>query len=258
MRKVLILLMILVAFSPSPAQILNGSFEKDSLPDLSGWQWTCFAESENDASPGGGDWCIRVFSGNTQGCWQGYAYQKLPDIYGNQAYYLTGWARTLTVQHVGLYFGTINKGTITLQEGDTTSSTGWKQLGVHSEFHLAEGDTAVVVLWGGLTGGPVQGYGFFDLINLQPITATDPNPVRASIRLIPNPASDRIRIISDSDLDGATIRILNLTGQTVEEQSGICGPSVTIDCTALPEGMYFLQIRQPKSSLQSFKLLINH
>ena len=93
-------------------QVLNGSFENGSNSDLSNWKWTCLAQSYNNAPTGGGNWCIKVWGGNTQGCFPGYAYQKLPTITNGQTFILSGWAYAQTAPPIGLYFGKINNGTI--------------------------------------------------------------------------------------------------------------------------------------------------
>jgi hypothetical protein len=255
--KLLWTLLILLGGSVTcRAQVINGSFENESGPDLSGWQWTCGAMSEKGAPDGGGDFCIKVFSGNTQGCWPGYAYQKLPEIKNGQAFVLSGRAYALTSQRVGLYFGKISKGEITLFEGDTTSSISWKELSIQSEFLLAAGDTAVVVLWGGLTGGPVQGYGFFDRIELQPAAGINDIKQETAIRIFPNPFSHRAIIQSEVYLNNATIIILNAFGQIARQVPGISGHSLLLERDNLPAGLYLIRVIRRNSILLSQKVII--
>ena len=170
MRFPLFIFSIPLIFNTINGQILNGDFEDGLNSDLSNWEWSCFAEPDSSTPPGGEDWSIKVWGGNTQGCFPGHAYQTIPSITNGQTFQLTGWAFAQASHPVGLYLGKINSGDITLIAGDTTSSTSWTQLGIQSTFLLELGDTAIVLLSGGLAGGPIQGYGYFDLINLQQVT----------------------------------------------------------------------------------------
>ena len=58
------------------AQLQNPSFEENGQATLEGWlDYYCdFATSENDASPNGGQWCVKMQPGQTQGCYPGYFY----------------------------------------------------------------------------------------------------------------------------------------------------------------------------------------
>jgi hypothetical protein len=257
LMKLLVLSAVLPAsFSMSLGQVYNGSFENGSDPDLSRWQWTCGALSEKSAPAGGGDYCISVFSGNTQGCWPGYAWQKLQSVTNEQAYVLSGWAFAQTSRNTGLYFGKINKGVITLFEGDTTSSSTWTKLSVKSEFQLSEGDTALVVLYGGLTGGPVQGYGYFDLIDLQIVTAINSPEQESQIRIFPNPVTGRINIQSERDLTNANIAITDMNGRTVRQMAGISGRIITLERGQLSNGLYVIRLEMDDKIIGMKKLII--
>ena len=243
MKKILFFICIF-ATPACIAQAVNGSFENNSFPDLSGWEWTCSAESINTAPPDGGGWCIKVAGGNVKGCFPGYAYQRIPSITNDQTFTLSGWAFTQTPRMIGLYFGTINKGVITTQAGDTTTSNAWKLLSIKSSFALSEGDTAVVVLFGGIAAGPFQGYGYFDLIQLEEVTGVHPVAQNTSLTVSPNPFSQLTILQSGIPLQDATLFLYTTNGQLVRQISHISGQTYTLPRGDLPKGLYFLQIAQ--------------
>ena len=243
MKKLLFLLISFVS-SACFAQVVNGSFENDSFPDLSGWEWTCGAESVNTAPPDGGDWCIKVAGGNVKGCFPGYAYQRIPSITNGQTFTLSGWAYAQTPRLIGIYFGTINKGIITTQAGDTTTSTTWKPLSVQSSFSLADGDTAVVVLFGGIAAGPFQGYGYFDLIDLQETTDIEPVPQGHTLSISPNPFSGQAILHSDIPFKDASVLVYSANGQMARQANHISGQTYSFSRGDLPQGFYFLQVKE--------------
>jgi hypothetical protein len=254
MKYILLFLSSFLSFASS-SQVLNGSFENDSVPDLSFWKWTCGAESLNNAPSGGGSWCIKVWGGNPQSCFPGYAYQKIPAITNGQTFILSGWAFAQSVP-VGIYFGKINNGLISLYADDTTSSKTWKHLSIQSSFTLSTGDTAVVVLHGGLVGGPAQCYGYFDLINLQQGLGISSEEQKQSIRISPNPFRAQTIIHTDILLNNATLTIDNCLGQRVNEIKNISGNSITLYRDNLPCGMYFLRLSEDNKTIATGKIVI--
>ncbi|MBE0663497.1 MAG: T9SS type A sorting domain-containing protein [Bacteroidales bacterium] len=256
MKQLLFILTVSLSIITAQGQILNGSFENGSNPDLSNWEWTCGAISFNNAPTGGGNWCIKVNGGNTQGCFPGYAYQKIPTITNGQTYMLSGWAFAQTSPPIGLYFGKINNGIITLQAGDTTYSTSWTQLNVQSSFSLSTGDTALVVLYGGLVGGPIQGYGYFDLINLQQVTGINSLEQKQSAKIFPNPFNNQTTLQTDNILKNATLSVYNCFGQTIKKIRNISGQTITINRDNLPSGVYFIRLTQDNKIIATNKLII--
>lgn len=240
------------------SQIINGSFENTSGSDLSSWEWTCGAQSFNNAPQGGGNWCIKVSGGNYQGCFPGYAYQKIPSVTIGQIYILTGWTFAQTSPLVGIYFGKINNGVITTLAGDTTSSGTWKQLSIQSGFTLLAGDTALVILYGGQTGGPVQGYGYFDLIDLQKVTGIFSPDQKQSVKIISNQFSGQTIFKTDCLLKNATLTVYNLYGQAVRQINHIAGQTITLDHATLPVGLYFIQLSDNNKSCLTFKIIITN
>ncbi|MCB0705191.1 MAG: T9SS type A sorting domain-containing protein [Saprospiraceae bacterium] len=241
----IILLVISLLVSPAAySQVLNGSFENGSASDLSFWEWTCGADSLNIAPPGGGNWCIRVSGGNFKSCFPSYTYQKIPLITSGQTYLLSGWAYAESSPTAGIYFGVINNGIISLQAGDTTSSAEWSQLSVESDFALAAGDTAVVVLFSGTTGGPLQGYGYFDLIDLQLVTSINSKERKQSLTISPNPFSTQTTFYSNNILKEATLTICNSYGQTIKQVKNISGQIISFNRDNLPSGLYLIQLAE--------------
>lgn len=256
MKKLLFILALSLSILTVKGQILNGSFENVANPDLSNWEWTCAANSFNSAPSGGGSWCIKVNSGNTQGCYPGFAYQKIPSITDGQTFILSGWAYAELSPPIRIYFGKINNGVITLQSGDTTNSTSWTLLSVHSSFSLSTGDTALVVLDAGFAGGPLQGYGYFDLINLQPVTGINSLNQKQSMHIFPNPFNDQTTVQTDNLLNDATITVVNYLGQTVKQIKNISGEKVLLGRDNLVNGLYFVLLTQDNNVISINKIEI--
>jgi hypothetical protein len=256
MKRVLFILTFALSMLTVQGQILNGSFEDGMGADLSNWEWICGAVSLNNAPAGGGSWSIQVNGGNTQGCMQGYAYQKMPAIAHGQSFVLSGWAFAELSPSVGLYFGTINNGIIALQAGDTTHSTSWAQLHVQSSFSLSTGDTALVVLDGGLVGGPLQGYGHFDLISLEPLTGIDAPEQPQSTKFYPNPCLAQTTLRTSRPLDNATLTVCNMYGQTVKRMENLRGQTVVLSRANLESGLYSVWLLQDGKVISVDKLVI--
>jgi hypothetical protein len=256
MKQILFTLTVFLSYNAVNGQISNGGFENGSNPDLSNWEWTCFAEPDSSTPPGGGNWSIKVWGGNTQGCFPGYSYQKIPTITNGQTFLLTGWAFAQTAPPVGLYLGKINSGVITLQSGDTTSSISWTELSLQSTFSLSSGDTAIVVLHGGLAGGPIQGYGYFDLINLQQVTEINSLEQKQSVKLYPNPFNNQTTLRTDKNLHTATLIMNNIFGQTVKQMENINGQTIILERDNLSSGLYFIYLSENTKMIATKKLII--
>ena len=250
-----------LCYLTSFGQLLNGSFENDTTADLSHWQWTCGATSINTAPPGGGTWSISVPPGNFQGCFPGLVYQKMPSIVDGQSFVLSAWAFSKVNPKIGIYFGKINNGEITLQAGDTTSSKSWTELKVQSSFLLSPGDTAVVVLSGGSTSGPEsqeQLERYFDLVKLEHKSGIEDEIKQPVIKTYPNPFSSVTTIYSDQIFNDAGLKLFNSAGQIVFEKAHIYGQSHTLAKDNLPNGLYVLQVEQDGRYMGYYKLLLIH
>ncbi|MBT5078924.1 MAG: T9SS type A sorting domain-containing protein [Candidatus Marinimicrobia bacterium] len=256
MRFLLFILSISLIFNTINGQILNGDFEDGLNSDLSNWEWSCFAEPNISTPPGGGNWSIKVWGGNTQGCFPGSAYQVIPSITNGQTFQLTGWAFAQEFPPVGLYLGKINSGNITLLAGDTTSSTSWTQLGVQSTLPLELGDTAIVLLNGGLAGGPFQGYGYFDLINLQPATGINTLELQQSFKLSPNPFNNQTTLYLNQSIHNGSITISNTFGQVVQRIENINNQRIIIERGNLNRGLYVMCLSENNKVIAQTKLFI--
>jgi len=256
MRFPLFIFSIPLIFNTINGQILNGDFEDGLNSELSNWEWSCFAEPDSSTPPGGEDWSIKVWGGNTQGCFPGHAYQTIPSITNGQTFQLTGWAFAQASHPVGLYLGKINSGDITLIAGDTTSSTSWTQLGIQSTFLLELGDTAIVLLSGGLAGGPIQGYGYFDLINLQQVTGINFIDQNQSLKLYPNPFNNQTTIQIDQSVHNASITISNTLGQVVQRIGNINNQKIILDRGNLNRGLYVMCLSENNKVIAKTKLFV--
>jgi hypothetical protein len=255
-NQIFFIFTVFLTYTTVSGQIVNGDFEDGLNPDLSNWEWSCFAEPDSSTPPGGGYWSMKVWGGNTQGCFPGSSYQVIPFITNGQTFQLTGWAFAQTSSPVGLYLGKINSGVITIIAGDTTSSTSWTQLGVQSAFPLELGDTAIVLLNGGLTGGPSQGYGYFDLINLQPATGINSLELQQSLKLSPNPFNNQTTLRLDQSVRNASITISNSFGQVVRRIENINGHTIVLDRDNLKRGLYVMCLTENKKIIAQTKLFI--
>lgn len=63
---------------------------------------------------------------------------------------------------------------------------------------------------------------------------------KPSIQVFPNPTSASITVSSDEKIN--SIEVLNFMGQAVERQRNLCDYSTSMDCTALPAGVYMMKV----------------
>jgi len=255
-NQILFLLAVLFTSTTVSGQIVNGNFEDGLSPDLSNWEWTCFAESDSSTPPGGGNWSMKVWGGNTQGCFPGSSYQKIPSITNGQTFQLTGWAFAQSSSPVSISLGKINSGVITMIAVDTTSSASWTQLAVQSTFPLELGDTAIVLLHGGLTGGPFQGYGYFDLINLQPATGINSPELQQSLILSPNPFNNQTTLSLDQPVRNGSITISNTFGQVVHRIENINSQTIVLERGNLKRGLYVMCLTENNKVIAQTKLFV--
>ena len=251
--KIVFFLILSIAPLLCSSQIINGSFEN---ADLSNWEWTCNADPFNSSPPSGGNWCIKVTGGNFQGCFPGYAYQKFPNVINGQPFTLSAWAFAQPAIHVGIYFGKINNGIITLQDGDTTSLTSWTPLFVQSVFNLSPGDTAVVVLNGGSTSGAGIVFGYFDLISLETISGINTIGQNSLVTISPNPFSSSTILRVNHILKDATLLIENTSGQLIKKITNLNGITTTISRESLTNGEYYIRLIENNDLISTKKIII--
>jgi len=251
------ILLLSIFYSVACSQVTNGSFENGSGADLSNWEWTCGAQQHNDAPAGAGSWSLQVSSGNTQGCFPGYAYQKIDGVTNGNSYILSGWAYKQASPYIGIYFGKVNNGVITIYDGDTTSSSAWTPLSIQSGFNLSTGDTALVVLYAGLTGGPVQGYGFFDSISLEQVTTVHSYKEERLITISPVPFSNYTVLNFNRHIDNAMLSIYNSSGQVVKLTKNISGNTFILQRENLSGGLYFIQVTADNKNIYTGRIFIH-
>ena len=248
MKKILLpVLSFLFTFNILNAQLQNPSFEENGQASLEGWlDYYCdYATSENDASPNGGEWCVKMQPGQSQGCFPGFFYQFLPNVSDGQIFQLNGWAKvdengTL----VGIFLGKKDaEGTIHLFEGDTTSSEVWTMLSVTDTFELEPGDDAIVVINSGLVGGPIgpSHSSYFDDLQLDLVTSID-EAYFADLKIFPNPVinSDVFIELDPTKIPIDEMSIFDISGKLVFKRSGYAKSINVSDWSA---GIYLLNLK---------------
>lgn len=133
------------------------------------WNTICYPlASFNDNAPGGGNWCLESPAGATQGCFYQYINRAIPNIQQGDIIEVSGWLRVdsnYSSTFAGIGFGIDNGNFLpTTSNISYSSSTNWIQLTAIDTFFLSAGDSAVVILDAGLTGGPQFAQTYFDLI----------------------------------------------------------------------------------------------
>lgn len=124
-----------------------------------------------------------------------------------------------------------------------------------------------------LDQGVSQNYGFTDRSPLQGnnfyrLNALDQNggslfsetillnkDLEMLVSLHPNPAKGMVRLKADRVLNGAQVRILTISGQTVLEAKDLAGQHVSLDCSRFARGAYFLELEEA-GKVYRFKLML--
>ena len=153
-------LSVLTLAGPLQAQLINGSFEDDGSPSLTGWEWTCADPGQPDeAAPASGDWSATKEAGHTKGCFPSYLYQRLPGVPNGATVILSGWVRCDSLAPclgawIGL--GTVNNGAFTLEENTGTVDPAWTYVSLTDTAQIGTSDTLIAVLTAGMIGGPIN------------------------------------------------------------------------------------------------------
>ena len=61
-------------------------------------------------------------------------------------------------------------------------------------------------------------------------------------KIYPNPATSKINLTFDNNLDNASIKIISILGQTVLEKQNISGNDLTLNISILSKGIYILEL----------------
>ncbi|MBX7205130.1 MAG: T9SS type A sorting domain-containing protein, partial [Bacteroidia bacterium] len=81
------------------------------------------------------------------------------------------------------------------------------------------------------------------------------NPVVSdNIRIYPNPTNDKLNVESDNKI--AEVKIYDVTGRMVYEQSTISDSSLQINCNKFIRGIYFIKINSNLNTYYSHKIII--
>jgi hypothetical protein len=255
LRIFILSLLFIFPFTVS-SQILNGSFETGTGPDLSDWNWTCGAESFQNAPTDGGTWCIKVTAGNPLGpCLRGFAYQKLTGIDSGQKYELSGWQHAQN-STVGIYFGAVNNGVFIYNSGVTVEDTVWTKMSIQSTFTLSSGDTACIIL-NCVPTTETAGYGYFDLISLKSTAGIAPPGNSNYFKISPNPfsSSTTLELLNQGQNGDLEYAVLNMYGQIVLS-SKLTGRQTEITRGNLPGGVYIIRLLNEKRVIATNKLII--
>jgi len=157
------------------SQVINGSFEIGGQPSLSGWRFTCTGnESFHDSPFDTSGWCLTLICGNYQSCFPGLAYQIVEGVKSGEIWQLDAWTkRDVNSLLRSIYWKIFNVGggSVNLAK-DTTSSAGWVHLTVRDTIFINQGDSVAVVLDAGSTGGPHNGWSYFDLVSANKVGST--------------------------------------------------------------------------------------
>ena len=82
------------------------------------------------------------------------------------------------------------------------------------------------------------------------IPITKPNGISnleneaTTISIYPNPANNTAIVTLSKSISNATIKITNITGQTIFEKQNQIGNGFTIDISQEPQGIYFIEVQQ--------------
>jgi hypothetical protein len=76
-------------------------------------------------------------------------------------------------------------------------------------------------------------------------------------RTYPNPANDRITVETDEPAGNLRVSLFDLNGRMVRDLVRT-GPTVSMDVAAVPNGLYFIQIRTDSGRISRQKLIVVH
>jgi hypothetical protein len=268
--EVSILFLFIVLSTNLQSQIINGSFENvNSMDELIGWKDVCPPEPSRviNAAPGGGNYCMENWAGNYQGCFHEYAYQFVPSMKNGEIWKVEGWAKSTGIS-VGIYLGAmdstnnISSSTLTKINQATTDSTEWTYISVEDTVFLTQNETAVVLLFAGVTTGAMGGVSYFDMISAQKTGDINninlqPSEEIIEIYVFPNPFKDNTTMVFENDSSKPHFLILyDNQGQAVRTINNITTGKINIERLNLSSGLYFYRLFNEKQKFVLGKLII--
>ncbi|MBR9922338.1 MAG: hypothetical protein GYB31_15990 [Bacteroidetes bacterium] len=246
MERFLLFTFLLLLSGSLPAQIENGSFEIDGEPDLLGWIDQCnYGNSVMDAPVTGGEWCLELQYGNTQGCFPAYFYQILEDIPSGTWLEVQAMVRTSGPQPASLILGKINlEGQLEAIHTDTLSSNDWALIETSGLIELNTGELAVVMLQAGFTGGPVgqDHYAWFDEVEITDSQNTYTSEENFPEIRFPNPVSEYLPLWTDDGTQVITSAMLFTSSgnELLRMQFDTPQSDLEIYLRSYPNGPYYL------------------
>lgn len=248
MRTSLVLLFALV-YTLTRAQLVNGSFENEDGWDLTGWVSTCNNAFFGIGHPDHGNWSTSVPHGETNGpCYASDLVQLVPMIQDGSTWTLDGWLHNMLTGFSDPYIG-MGMG-IKHEDGwweyftSAQMNTGnWTHLTVTNTFTIAPGDTAFVVLSGGIvSGNGSPAWAEFDGMVLTDLSTSIASHRANTIACFPNPATDRLWV--DRSERPQRVSVIDATGREHQiERLQHNGRTLEVDVSSIPSGPYVLLMR---------------
>lgn len=251
MRHITSLLFTVTLPFAASAQVQNGSFEDaGGTFDLSYWQYTCSGTSPlpGPAAPGFGNTGVLVPHSNSFSCGNSKLYQTLPTVHDGEVYTLSGWCCNFLWMIADPYIGFLmgsksSSGTFTTYVGPVMNTGSWTYLSVTDTFHLAVGDTALVMCDAGTVSGSggTPTYGTFDGILLEPAFPTAIATTTSSLPWRYDPMTQHM-LVHFPEGDASDLALFDATGRSHAMKASRNGTTLSVDMSADNEGIYLLRI----------------
>jgi hypothetical protein len=73
-------------------------------------------------------------------------------------------------------------------------------------------------------------------------TGVETQVVENAVSVFPNPASNDLSMSFQTTLNSATIKVFNVSGELVKEESRLSGNDVSLDISGISKGIYFVEV----------------
>ncbi len=253
------LLTLICAFASlvTCAQVVNGSFEDNGQPSLTGWEWTCGTPIVMaGGAPGAGSFAATKEPSQTQGCFPSHLYQRLPNAVDGDLVTLSAWVRCdagLICLGANFGLGRVNGGMFSFEENTGTMDTSWTFLSITDTIELSPGDTAMIALNSGFIGGPIQPTsGWFDGVELS-LAQSVGDAGLVQVGHFPDPSSSVLHVSAGTAVV-QQVEVLNMQGQVVMRAVGKGSGTQHIDVQVLDSGSYVAKVRTSRG-LGAFRFI---